>query len=355
MRSEIRRVSDRRRSSSLGIVGRIVVMITLATPFPAIAQVADSAVLEMGRTLTERFYAGEVGEIVPVLSDQMSGALGGAAGLNAFREQVLAQLGGEEEVLSERVTIAGIHRVYHRSARFANLDAAVAVVWAFDASDRVAGFSIRPEQAASAPAESRFLDYRTRTPLRLPFEDEFTVVWGGRSVEENYHAAFRDQRFAYDLLVVRDGRSHRGEGRENEDYYCFGLPILAPGAGVVVHAQDGIADNRPGEMHSELPPGNHVVIDHGNEEFSLLAHLRRGTVTVTSGDRVEAGDRLGECGNSGRSSEPHLHYHMQNAAEFGRGEGLPTQFLDYLADDLHVSRGEPVRGERIRPAAPEGD
>jgi murein DD-endopeptidase MepM/ murein hydrolase activator NlpD len=65
---------------------------------------------------------------------------------------------------------------------------------------------------------------------------------------------------------------------------------------------------------------------------------------------VARGQRLGECGNSGNSSEPHLHYQLQDGPEMGPSAGLPAQFTDYLADGQPVARGEPVRGQAIRPA-----
>lgn len=327
---------------------RYALMILLA-PAMAHAQAADSTTMRDGRMLTQEFYQGSVEAVSVRFSEALSAGIGGSAGLSTFRSQVMAQLGEEIEVLDERVTASGQDRVYHRSARFANFGGAVAVVWAFDPDNRVSGFVIRPEEATQEAADSRFLDYETRTELRLPFEEEWTVVWGGRTVAENYHAAHSDQRFAYDLLIVEDGRSHRGDGRRNEDYHCFGRAILAPAQGVAVVAVDGIADNPPGEFDSTAPPGNHVVIDHGHGEFSFLAHLRQNTLRVSPGDSVERGQVLGECGNSGRSSEPHLHYHLQNTPDFGRGEGLPASFVQYLADDVPVQKGEPVRGQRIRP------
>ena len=102
-------------------------------------------------------------------------------------------------------------------------------------------------------------------------------------------------------------------------------------------------------MNPAQPAGNHVVIDHGNGEYSLLAHFRRGTVTVHAGDRVKAGELLGHCGNSGNSSEPHLHIHLQNASKFGSGEGLPMQFRDYCANGKPVATGEPRKGQTIGP------
>src|SRR5690606_3473284 len=130
---------------------------------------------------------------------------------------------------------------------------------------------VEPGQEA---APSDFLDYTTRTPLRLPFSDTWFVYWGGRSVPENYHAASIDQRFAYDLLIVREGRTFAGDPATNESYFCFGTPVLAPADGLIVSVEDGVADNTPGEMNEQQVLGNHVVVDHGSGEFSFLAHLQ---------------------------------------------------------------------------------
>ena len=101
-------------------------------------------------------------------------------------------------------------------------------------------------------------------------------------------------------------------------------------------------------MDRANPVGNHVVIDHGGE-FSFLAHLRQGSVSVKAGDRVSAGQPLGRCGNSGNTTMPHLHYHLQTTAVFAQGAGLPAQFNDYRADGQRVARGEPQRGEHLEP------
>lgn len=116
----------------------------------------------------------------------------------------------------------------------------------------------------------------------------------------------------------------------------------------MAEATDGLSDNKPGVMDRDHPTGNHVILDHGNGEFSFLAHLKQGSVAVKVGDRVKPGDKLGLCGNSGNTSEPHLHYHLQTTAKFGAGEGLPAQFLNYIADGKEVARGEPVQGQTIR-------
>jgi hypothetical protein len=219
----------------------------------------------------------------------------------------------------------------------------------------VRGFQVTPEVVRPAP--SRYLDYATKTELRLPFApgDAWFVFWGGRAVEQNYHAAYSDQRFAYDLLAMQDGRTHAGEGKKNEDYHCFDRAIVAPGAGVVVSVENDVPDNVPGVMNAAVPLGNHVILDHGNGEFSFLAHFKRGSVVVEKGQRVAAGDALGRSGNSGNSSEPHLHYHLQDAPEFQQGgQGLPAFFLGYEADGELVERGEPVKGQTLRALAREG-
>jgi murein DD-endopeptidase MepM/ murein hydrolase activator NlpD len=148
--------------------------------------------------------------------------------------------------------------------------------------------------------------------------------------------------------VVRGEASHGGDGTRNEDYYCFGRPILAPAAGRVVEVVTDVEDNVPGKMNPVQITGNRVVIDHGNGEFSVLAHLRQGSVRVAKGASVTRGQQLGDCGNSGNSSEPHLHYQLQATAEFGSAPGLPAQFVDYVANGKPVAWGEPVQGERIK-------
>lgn len=302
--------------------------------------------MELGRELTQKFYAGETDSLIGRFSDELSDAVGGAPGLRAFRDGFLSDVGQETGVISEEVLPQGVASVYQRVATFQQAGFAVLIQWAFDPTGTILGLFIGPAEAPGE-APSEHLDHETQTELRLPFDGEWLVVWGGRTVEQNYHAAYPDQRFALDFLVVRDGSSHAGEGMSNEDYYCFGLPILASGAGTVVTAADGAPDRTPGELIDHESLGNHVIIDHGNGEYSFLAHLKQGSVLVSEGQYVQAGEELGECGNSGRSSEPHLHYHLQTTPDFAAGEGLPTQFNRYSADGEFIERGEPLQGQIV--------
>jgi hypothetical protein len=306
---------------------------------------ADSALMETGRTYTRWFWEGKADTLYALFGPGLRQAVRDPAGLAGFIARERARLGPEAGVESETVERRGDQVAYVRIARFASVPVRIRLQVATDAAGKISVFGIRPYSE-----EGRHADYRTKTALRLPFEGEWFVGWGGRTREQNYHAVLVDQRFAYDLLVMRGGKTHDGEGTRLEDYYCWRKPILAPGAGTVAVALDSLADLVPPEHDERNPAGNHVIIDHGNGEFSLLAHLRRGSVAVRRGDRVEAGRKMGECGNSGNTSEPHLHYHLQNTAVFGLAEGLPPQFQNYVADGRPVARGEPVKGQAIAPA-----
>jgi murein DD-endopeptidase MepM/ murein hydrolase activator NlpD len=305
---------------------------------------SSSLFLDQGRALTAAFYNNGIEVMWSRFSEKMRQALGNANRLAEFRTQIEDELGIEQSVDRETVQAKDGRHIYLRIARFSKETGPVMVQWVFGSDETVQGFVVRkvPEEAAS----ERF-DYVPKVDLRLPFAGSWFVAWGGRTLPQNQHAATVDQRFAYDLLIQREGRTHAGAGVRNEDYYCFDQSIMAPASGTVVSAENEVEDNIPGVTNSKQPLGNHVIIDHGNGEFSFLCHFRKGTVTVKKGDPVKAGDLLGRCGNSGFSTEAHLHYHLQDTAVPFNGQGLPAPFQKYLADGKLVERGEPVKGQIV--------
>lgn len=340
------------RAARSAALPTLVALALLAGARPLAAQVPDP--LATGRQYTAWFYAGETARVWERFSAAMKDAIGSADRLAQFRRQVIDQIGTEEKVLDEKVAPSGQLQVYLRKVKFSGAATPVEVQWSLQLDGRVAGFFIRPEQKE---APSSYLRYDTKTPLTLPFDGEWRVAWGGRTLEQNAHAFTVDQRFADDFVQVKDGSTHTGDGTKNDQYHAFGQPIFAPAAGRVAAAGDGLDDNVPGQMNDRQPLGNYVVLDHGNGEFSFLAHLQKGSVLVKVGDEVKAGQRLGLCGNTGNSSEPHLHYHLQTTPRFADGAGLPAQFLRYTADGRTVDRGEPTKGQAIRrlPAPPQTD
>lgn len=301
---------------------------------------------EMGRACTSLFYEGKVDDLWARFNDAMQGGMESKEKLAAFRDQVAAQLGPETAMISEKVNETGGMKVYLRHARFEKFHQPVEVMWAFAGDGQVAAFYVRPAQKE---APTKYLDYETKTDLRLPFEDPWNVFWGGRTLAENYHAIAPDQRFAYDLLVIQDGSTHRGNGTSNDQYHSFGRRVVAPAGGTVLSIANDVPDNKPGEMNPQQALGNHVIIDHGNGEFSFLAHFKQGSVAVSQGQKIQQGEFLGECGNSGNSSEAHLHYHLQTTGVFQGGEGLPAQFQNYTADGEKVDRGEPKKNQVVEP------
>jgi len=194
---------------------------------------------------------------------------------------------------------------------------------------------------------SNYLDYQTVAELELPFNDEWFVVWGGRTKEENYHATLVDQRFAIDVVQIENGSTFMSNGAQNDDYYCFGDTLYAPGSGEIVEVEKSVAENIPGETNTNHLFGNYVIIDHGNAEYSVLAHFMKNSIIINLGDLVTKGQVIGLSGNSGNSTEPHLHYHIQNKPSIGQGEGLPAQFRNYYANGVLVLVGEPLKNQTI--------
>ena len=144
------------------------------------------------------------------------------------------------------------------------------------------------------------------------------------------------QRFAIDFLQLNpDGRSFSGDQKDNKSYRCYGAEALAVADGVVVATKDGIPENIPGATSRAVPitletvGGNHIILDLGNGRFAFYAHLQPGSLRVKTGDKVRRGQVLGLVGNSGNSTEPHLHFHISNANSPLGSEGLPYALTSF--------------------------
>lgn len=159
---------------------------------------------------------------------------------------------------------------------------------------------------------------KAKTVFAPPFRNDWYVFWGGLNPLINYHYTVDEERYAYDIFQVKDGYTYKGDPKKNESYYAFGQDILAAADGTIVTVVNDIADNEPGIENNEKSEilGNRVIIDHGNNEFSYYAHLQKGSVNVKVGDKVKTGDLLGKCGNSGGSSEAHLHFQVSEGPDF---------------------------------------
>jgi hypothetical protein len=280
-------------------------------------------------------------------SPSLQAEFGSPQALLGFTQKVNRDFGAEVRVMTEGLTTHGAQTVYRRTSTYSGWARGVEVELTFE-GDRLVSFVGR---AASKEAPTVNARYKAKTPLRLPFDGTWYVLWGGRTWEDNRHAAVSDQRFAYDLLQLKGPSTFEGDGTKNEQYGCWGQTVVAPGDGVVVTAADGVPDNLPNQPRAGNLYGNHVVIDHGNGEYSLLGHLQQGSVKVKVGQTVHAGEVLARTGNSGMSTEPHLHYQLMDNADDVLAQGLPAPFQHFAVGQRLVESGEPRRGDLIAPAA----
>lgn len=147
-----------------------------------------------------------------------------------------------------------------------------------------------------------------------------------------------------------------------EAYAAFGQPVLAPIHGTVVKTHETARDHWSRTSMIAVPYllveatarelfgmgrilGNHVVIDDGEGAFALVAHLRQDSVRVEEGEEVEAGQLIAQCGNSGNSTEPHVHVQMMDRRQPYLACGLPFVFE---SDQLEADHdGVPLNGEAI--------
>lgn len=183
--------------------------------------------------------------------------------------------------------------------------------------------------------------------VRLPADGPLRVGWGGDHPAVNYHVVAPDQRWAYDLAM----EPNFTQSPNLEDYGCWGVPVVAPAAGEVVAAEDGHPDEVPGKISNNFmaPTGNHVAIKLPTDTYLLIAHLQNGSVAVKVGDQVEEGQVIGRCGNSGNTSEPHIHIHHQRQSPVipGPAEGLPLFFRDHDGPPMPEGGFKMVGGKAV--------
>jgi hypothetical protein len=194
-------------------------------------------------------------------------------------------------------------------------------------------------------------------PVPLPVSSERPVVvtpplrgeWiAGDSVNNQPDAAHRRavlvlngrawlaQRYAIDWVQYQTVNGVRttwkGPEDKNDSYFCYGQPIYSVAAGKVVEATDGLPENVPHSgkfaiaVDADNAAGNHVVVEIAPHRYVLYAHMRPGTVRVKTDQHVGVGEIIGLVGNTGSSTEPHLHMHIDDQPSFLAGNGVPYEF-----------------------------
>jgi len=190
---------------------------------------------------------------------------------------------------------------------------------------------------------------RNETEFILPFKGEWFVKWGGNTKELNHHYHNSAQKRALDIEIQdKYGKTYKNKGATNEDYYAFGEELIAPCDAVIVAVIDGIKDNKPGEFNRIYIYGNSVVLKTEKEEYIFLNHFKKNSIVVKEGQKVKQGELLGLCGNSGNSSEPHLHFHIQNIEDPNKATGIKSFFKNIIVNEKLKEDYSPIKGDKIR-------
>ncbi|MCC5878820.1 MAG: M23 family metallopeptidase [Idiomarina sp.] len=196
----------------------------------------------------------------------------------------------------------------------------------------------RIKRAGTDPA-----NYQTKVSYHLPFKGEWLVCNGGLTEATSHSWGVLAQRYAYDFFKADDEyRRHRGRGTKLTDYYCYGEDILAAADGTVVKVFDGVRDAPLvgygfADFLCRHFGGNHVIIKHADGEYGFYAHLIPSSICVQEGQQVKQGQAIGQCGHSGHSSEPHLHFHLQDTPSIFSSMGLPIRFCGVQSGDSNIA------------------
>lgn len=220
--------------------------------------------------------------------------------------------------------------------------------------------------------------------LRLPFRGTWLARNSPARRVPSHGTHLFATTYAMDFIAVRGRRTAATRdwrallSTEPADrFFAFGQPILAPAAGRVVSVHDGEVDHVARRSQLARVPyaltqaararggagaiaGNHVILeleDRGG--YVVLAHLRAGSIRVGVGESVATGRELADCGNSGNSTQPHLHIQIMDSADPFTARGLPMSFRDYRVwprpggQPVQVEQGIPNESEIVESVSQE--
>jgi hypothetical protein len=166
----------------------------------------------------------------------------------------------------------------------------------------------------------------------LPFKGEWFVANSGNTKVTSHSWGLITQRYAYDFVVLDSYKlSFNKKANNINNYYCYNKGIISAQEGVIIKIVNNINDykkvgNYSLDWKTKNVIGNHIIIKHNNGEYSLYAHLKKQSIKVKKGDNVEKGELLAYCGNSGRSTEPHLHFQIMKNPNFFFAKSLKIKF-----------------------------
>jgi hypothetical protein len=186
------------------------------------------------------------------------------------------------------------------------------------------------------------VDLRPPIRVRSPLEAGTYVNGNGCCTRSDHDRAlltidgrrYLSQRYAIDWVITgRDGRTYAGDPTKNASYFVYGKVAIAAASGVVVNTNDGLPDNIPPNVPSGATPltglGNFIAINVGSGHFLVYCHLQPGSLRVRVGQRVRAGQPIALVGNSGNTTQPHLHFMVTDSPQPLAANARPWVFSSW--------------------------
>ncbi|HAS42864.1 MAG TPA: peptidase M23 [Microscillaceae bacterium] len=315
----------------------LFLILLILAPLFSFGQVETQAAKKVSALFEQHYNANEYQKIFDMFSDQLKARLPletTTITVKRLKSQA-GKIKHRQFIRYENETFASYKTTFERGTFALNIS--------LNGGAEIDGLFIKPFKEVDLPKLTR-----NQTKLILPFEGEWTVVWGGDTPELNYHANIEAQKNAFDIVMTdKHGKSYKTNGASNEDYYAFGQKLIAPCDAEVVLVVDGIKDNKPREMNTYYVPGNTVVLKTANNEYLFFAHFKQHSIAVKQGQKVKQGELLGLCGNSGNSSEPHLHFHIQNTEDVNKATGTKCYFDKIIVNGKVKQDYSPIKADKI--------
>jgi hypothetical protein len=187
---------------------------------------------------------------------------------------------------------------------------------------------------------------KERVVLNPMVDEDWFVIQGGNSALLNHHFYVGSQKHALDIFAPADGRLPLQQVNDLNSYKSFGALLYSPLSGEVVAMQNTLPDQAVGETDARHLAGNYLVIRTESDVYLLLAHLQKNSVLVSVGDQVSSGQKIARIGNSGNTSQPHLHVHAMTKADFLNPDSqpVPVYFKDGVSQLKSLKRNDLVKG-----------
>lgn len=170
---------------------------------------------------------------------------------------------------------------------------------------------------------------------KLPFSGEWSVYQG---FDDKWtHQGLWKHAVDFVIRDIHSGETFKNDGSQLSDYLCYKKPVLSPVNGIVVAHEMELVDNPIGTVDKENNWGNYIIIYSDFGYYLEISHLHKGSVTVKDGDRVTVGQKIGACGNSGYSPQPHIHMQVQKYNYIG-SPTIPFTFSHTIANGVFVKK-----------------